>query len=283
MKDDIKSRDRVCYRLAYEYLLSFESYDVTPPLVEKYLHFGEHVRRTSLSGVYKGLLGSAMNAGMRPGVIKGTIGDLGNLKTILFDFNPKKVVDDYQEDWQKVFNIIQKKFKSRKKPRKASRSIWPLFCKSITSGAIFLSQFKNAKEFYEWVDFFDNDDRARAALPFLIGEEVGGLGFALACDFLKELGYVNFGKPDVHVKAIFKGLGLCDQKDSDYKVFKAMVRVARNVGVSPYNVDKLFWLIGSGSFYDDIDENGKALKIPTKRGEFIKKSRRILEARLSED
>jgi hypothetical protein len=33
-------------------------------------------------------------------------------------------------------------------------------------------------------------------------------------------------------------------------VFKAVARVASNVGVTPYNVDKLFWLIGSG-FYED--------------------------------
>ena len=32
-------------------------------------------------------------------------------------------------------------------------------------------------------------------------------------------------------------------------VFKAIVRVARNVDVTPYAVDKVFWLIGSGNFY----------------------------------
>jgi hypothetical protein len=28
-------------------------------------------------------------------------------------------------------------------------------------------------------------------------------------------------------------------------------RVAHNVEVNPYKVDKLFWLVGSGHFYDD--------------------------------
>jgi hypothetical protein len=27
--------------------------------------------------------------------------------------------------------------------------------------------------------------------------------------------------------------------------------MARNAGRTPYHVDKLFWLIGSGNFYDD--------------------------------
>ena len=276
MVDQVKARDKACYKLAHEYLLGFEEYGVTPQLINKYLHLSENAGKKSLNDIYKRLLESAMNAGMRPGVIKGLIGELDNLNTVLFDFNPKKVEEEYHDNWGNVFNNIQRKFKPRKKLRKTTRSIWPLFCKSITSGAIFLSQFRNEKEFYDWVDFFDKDDRARAALPFLISEEVNGIGFALACDFLKELGYINFGKPDVHIKAIFKGLGLCEPKDNDYKVFKAIVRVAKSVGISTYNVDKLFWLIGSGSFYDDMDENGKILKIPTKRKDFIKLSKNTI-------
>ena len=35
--------------------------------------------------------------------------------------------------------------------------------------------------------------------------------------------------------------------------------MASNVGVTPYNVDKLFWLIGSGNIYGnpEIANNGK--------------------------
>lgn len=35
--------------------------------------------------------------------------------------------------------------------------------------------------------------------------------------------------------------------DSNYEGFNAVARVARNAGVTPYNVDKLFWLIGSAT------------------------------------
>ena len=49
-------------------------------------------------------------------------------------------------------------------------------------------------------------------------------------------------------------------------MFKAVGRLARNAGVTPYNVDKLFWLIGSGYFYEDphIGHKGKigSLKKP---------------------
>jgi len=44
-----------------------------------------------------------------------------------------------------------------------------------------------------------------------------------------------------------------------YQLFKAIIRVAGNANVTPYNVDKTFWLIGSGYFYDDhaIGSNGR--------------------------
>ncbi|MFB6273972.1 MAG: hypothetical protein ABEL51_13860, partial [Salinibacter sp.] len=69
-------------------------------------------------------------------------------------------------------------------------------------------------------------------------------GFALACDFLKELGWVAYPKPDVHLNAIFSGLGFSD--GTDYATFKAIVRMAEVLYETAYAVDKLFWLIGSG-------------------------------------
>lgn len=93
----------------------------------------------------------------------------------------------------------------------------------------------------------------------LLSHEIDGFGFALSCDFLKELGYVNFPKPDVHLRDIFTALKLCQDEDDDYHLFKAIVRVAGHADVTPYNADKVFWLIGSGNFYDDptIGSKGK--------------------------
>ena len=99
----------------------------------------------------------------------------------------------------------------------------------------------------------------------IIGMEVRGIGFPLACDFLKELGYEDFAKPDVHLKFIFRELHLCPLDSGDYQVFKAIVRVANHAGVTPYAADKLFWLIGSGRFYD----NPEIENIGRHREEFV--------------
>jgi hypothetical protein len=113
----------------------------------------------------------------------------------------------------------------------------------------------------------------------LLDTEIVGFGFPLACDFLKGLGYENFSKPDVHVKEIFEGIGLCPYGSSDYEVFKAVARVARNAGVTPYNVDKLFWLIGSWYFYEDpqIGNKGRVGRRKERKERFIEVAHSRLE------
>src|SRR5205823_1404146 len=102
--------------------------------------------------------------------------------------------------------------------------------------------------FYEWVEPFDLGEDGRVQIANEIARQIDGIGFALACDFLKEIGFTNFSKPDVHIKEIFSQLGLSRSKD-DVEVFKAVGRIARNVGVTTYEVDQLFWLVGSGDLY----------------------------------
>jgi hypothetical protein len=65
-------------------------------------------------------------------------------------------------------------------------------------------------------------------------------------------------------------------------VFKAVARVARNVGVTPYNVDKLFWLIGSGYFYND-EHIGKKGRIGSRKEAFIALVQPALEEMRAEE
>ena len=118
---------------------------------------------------------------------------------------------------------IVARLRPKGKIRRSPRSIWPKYCQTIISAARFLSQFPKSDEFYQWVEFFDQDDRARPALPMILSNEIQGIGFALACDFLKELGYTSFPKPDVHIKDIFTQLDLVGSRE-DYQVFKAVVK-----------------------------------------------------------
>jgi hypothetical protein len=268
--------DRAAYTLAKDFLLqSGAGKGVTPELIEKYLHLSAP-RPDTLAALYEHILESAQSANMKAGVIGGSIGGVANLGPLLCDFEPAEVLEKYRSGWEGVLDDIVGQLKPRGSVPRTPRSIWPRYCRSILSGARFLSRFSSAEDFYGWVDFFDEDERARPALPLLVAQEIEGIGFALACNFLKELGYENFSKPDVHVKDIFWALGLSPWGTTDYEVFRAVARVARNAGVTPYNVDKLFWLIGSGNFSEDphIGNNGK---IGSRKKEFIEVAQSELE------
>ncbi len=272
-----QERDQVAYALAKEYFAELDIEGVTPQLIEKYLCLSETKGRPqSIANILIRLLESAQNANMKTGVIGGSIGGVSKLKDVLFDFNPAVIIEAYPT-WEEVFDRIQMDLKPRGQMRRTPRAIWPLYCRTILSASQFMAQFPTASEFYEWVDFFDKDERARPALPLLLDQQIIGFGFALACDFLKELGYINFAKPDIHLRDIFEGLELCPPKSSDYELFKAIIRVAGNVHATPYNVDKLFWLMGSGDFYED-EKIGKNGRIKSPKEGFIKYAR----SRLSE-
>ncbi len=247
---DLKHRDKKAYSLAKEYLLGVPR--VTSELLDKYLSLSaSRPRPATIPGIYMRLLRSAQNAGMGTSVIGRAIGSVDRLKKLLGGFKPSFVLKKYS-DWKQILDEIEDRLRPVGKIRRTSKSLWPRFCRTILSGAQFMSQFETADDFYRWVSIFDRGgSHVRPALPMLLAYEIDGIGFALACDFLKELGYLNYAKPDVHLTRLFVGLGLCPPRSNAYQVFKAIARVAEHGDVTPYAVDTLFWLIGSGKFYDD--------------------------------
>ena len=256
------------YNFAYNFLLSKER--VTDELIIRHL-VSEYQKPNNINTIYKQLFASAQNRQMSNKVIGQSIGGIEKLKTVLFDFNPKQVANTYSKtDKERLLKIIIKELKPKGEIRKTNRSLRPQFCQSVIDSAHFLQEFKETKDFYKWADFFANDLRAKPALPLMISIEITGIGFPLACDFLKELGYVQYGKPDVHLKEIFKELNLIDPKEKstikqDYQTLKLIDQIAKENNITPFEVDKIFWLIGSGNFY--LSE----INIGRNRNEFIEK------------
>jgi hypothetical protein len=265
-------RDRRAYTLARSYLLCQKG--ITPELLERHISPPLDAQKpATLSAIYERLLRSAQSAQSMPNVIGGSIGGIERLSTILFGFDPAAVAERYprsEEGCKSLFDDIRGQLAPRGKLNYNPRSLWKRFCKAATSGAAFLADFPDARAFYGWVEPFDLDEDRRIQLATTIARQIDGIGFALACDFLKEVGFTNFSKPDVHIKEIFSQLGLSQSKD-DIEVFKAVGRIARNVGVTAHEVDQLFWLVGSGDLYF------AGYRLANSRAEFIALAPKALE------
>ena len=224
--------DKEAYQLAKDYLPGRNIEGVTANLIEKYLNpLTLNPKPASKESIYQRILESAQNANMKPGVIGRAIGGVGKLSVVLEDFNPKAVLSKYAGDWEAILNDIVERLEPRGEIRRTPRSIWPHYCQTILSAANFVEQFSSAPDFFGWIDFFDQDDRARASLPMLLSREIEGFGFALSCDFLKEMGYTNFPKPVTGngVKSLFLtqlvgGKLLCGSSRTKLKV-KSKIKI----------------------------------------------------------
>ncbi len=273
------TKDRIVFKIAKSFLKErLISKNFNPEMINKYLI---PAKLHSLPDYYLRLLESGANRQRSLGVISKPIGGIINLKKILFNFDVKKVTKVYSES-DKLLDIIVTSFNLKnsknKEINKGETGLWYKYCNTIISGATFLNKFKDHHDFYAFVNFFHNDERARNALPLLLKQEIKGFGLALSCDFLKESGFHWYAKTDIHLIEIFSRLGLSKSR-IDYDVLNAVIRVADNNKQTPYTIDKIFWLIGSGKLYKDYDpKTGASLKIGRNREKFITYADKILNS-----
>lgn len=213
---------------------------------------------TEISTIYKRLLQSLSNRQGMP----NSIGDVENLSIILCNFTPSEVCFKYKKKWQNLFNEIKTKVNpSSRIDDSIPQNYWLVFCKGAIDAAIFLSKFMDGYEFVDSVKRFAESDIFIAGLPKVLEIEIHGLGFSLACDFLKESGWSQYAKADVHTKKILSGIGLSD--GTDYGTFRSIIQISKHLGESPYRIDKILWLIGSGKLYN------RNKKLKTSRKEFL--------------
>jgi thermostable 8-oxoguanine DNA glycosylase len=175
------------------------------------------------------------------------------LRSILFDYDSSKILANYS-DAEALLKVFKDEFGLRSVHNK--RSLWRKFSEGIISGSKFISSFKDKDDFDSFINNFARNKYTKAALPMLLSKEIKGFGFALACDFLKELGYRDYPKPDRHLIKIFYDLKLSDSTEP-YEVYKSIIEMSETVGEDAYTVDKTFWLISSGRFYLVNIETGR--------------------------
>ena len=242
-------KNKEIYQYARRFLIEHLPEGLSESDLEKYFE-GDDRKSSSLSDVFVVFIKSAQEYQRMPNVIK-LEERMESIREILFGFDYKRVALLKEEDLYKQF---RQEFEVTSKDSK--NNSWYKWSCAIIDSAKFISGFKDFDDFREFVKRFDYNTETRMALPLLISTKIRGIGFALACNALKELGYLDYPKPDVHMIDICEALGLSG--NSPYEVFEAIVHMAKDNGVTPYEVDKVLWLISSGRYYkDDITDKSR--------------------------
>ena len=247
------SRDpKKFYTIAYDYLVSILPPQITEDRLNEYL-----VQTTnsadSLKNAFVGLIKAAQNYQFMPNVIK-----FKERKSIFeqlfhgFDYKYVAGINstDLYYKLRESFNVTS--------PDSHYNS-WYRWSNSVVDSATFVCEFSDIHEFDDYVKNSHNIED----VPFTISRKIRGIGFALACDTLKELGYKEYIKPDVHLKDIFEELGLCDR--DDIRVFNTAMDIAKSCDITPYQLDKTLWLTCSGNYYmDEIRVEGRKKELISK-------------------
>lgn len=230
------------YHDAFEYLK-----DIVPSTVNLEAYFiSDRIDYCGLEDIFEQFVQSAQNYQMMPKVINYK-DRREKVKDILSGFDVRAVA---KMDPSELYEQFVHQFGLKESTDK--RNSWRKWSKSIVESAQFLCEFRNVDDFVGFVKCFDYNVHTRMALPLLISNKIHGIGFALACDLLKELGFTSYPKPDVHLIEVFNALGLSKAEPID--TFEAIVHMSdacrkEDPSVTPYKVDKVFWLICSGRLY----------------------------------
>lgn len=242
------------YKYAKDFLVENLPDGMTEKKLKKYMSVSLK-KQKNLKDIFEIFIHSAQNYQRTPKVIKYH-DRRDKIEKILFGFDYKQVAEMDEND---LYMKFRKSFKVTSKDSKMN--CWYKWSCSIVDCARFICGFKNIPDFDGFVKRFDYNPETRMALPLMISTKIRGMGFALACNALKELGYLDYPKPDIHIIDICEAFGLSDR--NPYNAFEAIVRMANDNKVTPYEVDKVLWLICSGNYYlDDI-------KAKSKKDEFI--------------
>lgn len=251
-------------------------------------------RRRTLNEVLERFAVSAQNARGFPNVI--------GLNNETRERELRNEFHEYDVAWVKekmdpesMGNTLWKRYSPEVRTSNPRQNTWVKWAWAIKDSAALLANYQDASGFYADVESYLGDVENQANLAFHIARNVKGFGFALACDALKELGFTSYAKPDVHIKVIFRKLGLLPpiisedkywnkaQDWLDYQVFKQVSSFAGSCHefgdvatlVTPYKVDKVMWLVSTGNFYN---RNDPVVDKKSHREKFIQRAKEQLEA-----
>jgi hypothetical protein len=240
------------YDYSYDFLITKDSKYLKKELIDDFISTADIKDCNSLTDAYELLLNILQDFNRYPYVIK-YIDRKDKIKEILHNYDFSYIA---RLEPSQLLEIFRDAFKFDRD------TLWLRYTKGVISGAKYMLNFDNYDDFKNTFDSFNTNDMTREYFAMFLSTKIDNMGFAIACNWLKELGYYEYAKPDTHTKDICDALHLASKKN-DVKCFEAMVKVAREAGVKTYKVDKVWWLICTGNFYR------YNIKCPEYKNEFI--------------
>lgn len=224
--------NQILYNTAYSMLVKMLPSGIDEESLQEYFA-GDQDNPKDLRDVFIVLIRTAQNYQRMPNVIqfdkrKHAIGRI--LKD--FDYKYACTLEPIE-----LYNSFRREFGD------ISEHSWQLWSKAVVDSASLVRSFASINDFNAFVTGSSN----LKSVPITIAGRIRGVGFALACNALKDLGFLDYVKPDVHLIDICVELGISDK--NPIKVFDSMLQIASDNCISPYKLDKVLWLVCSGNFY----------------------------------
>jgi len=157
-------------------------------------------------------------------------------------------------------------------PDQSQKRAWRIFKNGVVDGASYLKEFEGQKKSYEYIDHKVATEDQAWDLALEIDGKIEGVGPALACDFLKEIGVDHYCKPDVWIKSTFSRLRLIGETNQDRQAFGVIWHMSSLTGYSPAVRDKIFWMAASGRWDKTLD---KQLEQPARKKQQMWRRQRL--------
>ncbi|WP_024859210.1 hypothetical protein [Ruminococcus albus] len=178
-----------------------------------------------------------------------------DIEKVVGNYKLSYVINTFKGDPHKLYSAFIENISLD--DRQFTKDVWLSYANCICGMAQYLNQFKDAKEMYKYFDQFKTPEekikliKEISAKSHIIKTKTGW-GFALSANWLKDIGMLDFCKPDIQIRNCLSSLGLCGK--SDNAVFKTLVAIAEDSKkydktASAFKIDRILWLIGSGDFY----------------------------------
>ena len=161
---------------------------------------------------------------------------------VLCDLSLQEVRKKYNGNFEKLWHDLCNAVGAEVKPNNA----WYKFAKNIISIVNFLSEFNDIDDLYALLEnAVSEEDKIK--LANYIASKIDWWGFPMANNWIKDMGMTDFSKPDRHVTAIIDDIYQTGENSEN--VFMKVREVAYECNVTPFTLDRVLYLVGSGEFY----------------------------------